>query len=80
MNQSITRIPCSITKFFKYWLLFTAPLHKLQNKEIDVLSIILKKRYELSKIITDQSTIDSFLFSRDIRDQILKEAKIKSTV
>lgn len=74
MNSSITEIPCTLNKFFKYWLQFTAPLHKLQNKDIEVLSYILKKRYELSKIIIDDSVVDSYLFSKEIRDQILEES------
>ena len=74
MNSSITQIPCTLDKFFKYWLQFTAPLHKLQNKDIEVLSFILKKRYELSKVITDDNVIDSYLLSREIRDQMLEES------
>ena len=74
MNSSVTKIPCNLDKFFKYWLQFTAPLHKLQNKEIKVLSFILKKRYELSYIIADDEVIDSFLFSTEVRDQIVLES------
>lgn len=74
MNSSVTKIPCTLHRFFKYWLQFTAPLHKLQNKDINVLAYILSKRYELSKVITDDDVIDSYLFSKEVREQILEES------
>jgi hypothetical protein len=73
VNCSITKIPCSLTKFFKYWLQFTVPLHKLLPKDIEILACILKKRYELSLIITEEHTIDMFLFTKEVKEQILKE-------
>ncbi len=66
MSSTVTKIPCSLSKFFIYWLQFTAPIHKLHNKDIKILAAILKKRYELSKVITDDSVIDSYLFSREM--------------
>lgn len=76
MNKSVSKIPCSIDVFFKYWLMFTAPLHKLAAKDLEILSYILKKRYELSKIIVDDSKIDKFLLSTEIRDEIIEENNI----
>lgn len=73
MNSTVSKIPCSLSKFFKFWLQFTAPMHKLQNKDIEILAAILKKRYELCKIITDDNVIDSYLFSKEIREQIIEE-------
>lgn len=73
MNNSVTKISCSLINFFKYWLQFTAPLHKLQQKEILILAHILKKRYELSYMVADD-LIDSYLFSTDMRKQICEEA------
>lgn len=74
MNSSVTKIPCKLTRFFKYWLQFTAPLHKLTEKDMNILSHLLIKRYELSKVITDDDVIDSYLFSRDIKTQIIEES------
>lgn len=56
--------------------MFTAPLHKLAAKDLEILSYILKKRYELSKIIVDDSKIDKFLLSTEIRDEIIEENNI----
>ena len=76
MDKSVTKIPCDLKTFFRYWLLFLQPLHNLPPKEIEVLSYILKKRYELSKFIVDDSKIDTFLFSKDIREEIISENNI----
>lgn len=76
MNKSVTKIPCSLKDFFKYWMMFTAPMHKLPPKDMEILSFILLKRYELSKIIVNDDKIDTFLFSRDIRDEIIAENNI----
>jgi len=42
-----------------------------------ILACILKKRHELSKIITDDAMVDKFLFSRDVREQVMDENNIK---
>lgn len=73
MNKSVTKIPCTREQFFKYWLLFIQPLHKLPTREIEILACILNKRYELSQYITDDSQIDKFLLSTEIRDEIIQE-------
>ncbi len=74
MDNSVTKIPCTLLNFFKYWLQFTSPLHRLQKKEIEVFAYILKKRYELSYMIADDNLIDSYLFSTDIRKQMCDES------
>lgn len=77
-DSSVTKIPCTIDKFFNYWLSFLAPLHKLSKRDIDIFAVILKKRYELSRVIVDDTTIDSYLFTREIKNQIIEELNIPS--
>lgn len=69
-NQSVTPIPCSLEEFFHYWLVFTKPFHKLGTREIEILSMFLLKRFELSKIIKEDSLVDKYLFSSDVREEI----------
>lgn len=72
--NSIIKIPVSFKKnFFEYWLEFLAPFHHLTPKELSVASAFLRKRYELSKSITDPITLDKMLFSADIKKQIKDE-------
>jgi len=75
-NNSVSKIPCTLDKFFYYWLMFTAPLHKLSGVEIRVLAAILKKRYELSLIINEDDAIDNFLFSREVKAEIVTELEL----
>lgn len=60
---SITQLECTKENFFDYWVLFTQPFHQLQDKEMKMLAHILKKRYELSKSISDEEILDNHLFS-----------------
>lgn len=78
-NKSVTIIPCKIKDFFKYWVEFTKPFHKLKDKECRLLSVLLCKRYELSKLITDDSLIDNYLFSTEVRNELMKELNASST-
>ena len=75
-NSSVTKIPCTLLRFFKYWLQFTEPLHKLQTKEIEVFAYILRKRYELSKIIKEEALLDEYLLSSKVRKEINEEIGI----
>lgn len=79
MNSTITGIKCKLADFFGYWLSFTRPMHDLTNKEIVIMAVILGKRFELSKIITDPNRIDTFLFSKEIRNEIMQELDMSGT-
>lgn len=64
--------------FFKTWVEFLKPVHKLTNKEMSVLAIFLKKRYELSKVIIDQDTLDNVLMSEEVKREIRLKCGISS--
>lgn len=69
-NQSVATMSCEIKDFFNYWLVFTKPFHKLGSKEIEILSLFLYKRYELSKIIKEDNLVDKYLFTNEVREEI----------
>lgn len=76
VNNVIT-IPTSIEgKFFKYWLEFLRPFHKLTDREIDVASSFLKQRHELSKVVKDQELLDKVTFSEETRKKVREECNI----
>ena len=56
--------------FFRAWVEFLKPIHNLSKKEMDVLAVFLKKRWELGKVITDQDTLNKVLMSRETRSEI----------
>ena len=48
--NNIIEISTSIKDLFRYWFMFLEPLHNLTNREIDVITAIVRNRYELSKV------------------------------
>lgn len=75
--DSIIRIPTSIGgNFFKYWIEFLKPIHGLTDRQTEVAVCLLKKRYELSKYITDDILLDKVLLSEDVRKEIRDECNI----
>jgi hypothetical protein len=71
--MNIKRIHTSKQSIFRYWLEFLKPYHKLRNKEIEALSLLLYYRYELSRDISDMSMVDMVLFSTQTRNKIRED-------
>lgn len=75
--NNVIRVPCSLSdSFFKYWFVFLAPFHKLTNKEIKVISSLVKQRYELSKVIKDDDILDRVTMSEDTKKKVREECNI----
>lgn len=64
--------------FFRLYVEFLKPLHKLTNREMDVLAAFLKKRHELSKVITREDVLDEMLMSMEVKKQIWEACGLKS--
>lgn len=64
--------------FFRIWVEFLKPVHNLTNREMDVLASFLKKRYELSQVITDPEVLDGVLMSEGKKKEIRESCKITS--
>lgn len=62
--------------FFRVWVEFLKPVHKLTSREMDVLATFLKERYELSKVITDSDVLDSVLMSENTKRKIREKCGI----
>lgn len=79
INTTISRIPTNIeTNFFQYWVEFLRPFNKLTDRELGVLAELLKSRYELSKVITDEKVIDTVVLSMENRADVRKKLKLSS--
>lgn len=75
--NNIIRIPTSLEgKFFKYWLEFLKPIHRLTDREIEVVELFLKKRYQLSKVVTDKELLEKVAMSEDVKKEIREELGI----
>lgn len=64
--------------FFRYWVEFLRPIHELTKREMDVLAEFLKARYELSKVIIDNDTLDRVLMSDETKRNIRNACGISS--
>lgn len=73
-NMNIARIPTSLSdpnnNFFKVWLELMRPMHKLTNKEIDVLGFFLSKYFELRGSISDEELLVKVLLSLETKREI----------
>ena len=75
--DSIVRIPCKVDgKFFRYWFEFLQPFHNLTNRETDIITAFVKKRYELSKVIKDDEILDKVTMSDDVKREIRDECNV----
>jgi hypothetical protein len=74
--NDVIGIPTTLNKFFRYWVEFLEPLHHLTDREIDIITAFLKKRYELSKIILDPVVLDKCLMNEDTKAEIREECGI----
>lgn len=69
-NVNVKRIHTSKKQIFRFWLEFLKPYHKLRQKEIEALGLMLYYRYELSREVLNIDLVDKLLFSTDTRKQI----------
>lgn len=63
-------------KFFRIWLEFLRPFHKLTDRETDVMASFLKQRFELSKVVSDQEVLDRLTMSEDTKKKVREECNI----
>jgi len=71
--NNIIRIPTSLnTTFFKYWLEFISPLHKLPPKAIEVAAAFLLKRHELSKSIIEEEVLDKVVLGAECKKELME--------
>lgn len=71
------RIPCKAGySFFKMWLLFLEPFHHLTQREMDVAAALIKHRYELSKVVSDENLLDKLVLGDDVKSQVREECNM----
>lgn len=78
--NNVVRVPTSIQgNFFKYWVDFLNPYHKLTEKESEVFASFLQERYNLSKKVSDPAILDKLSLDIDVKDKIKEKFGITST-
>lgn len=64
--------------FFKYWLIFTQPLHKLNDKDIDVTALLLFYYFEFKKELSNDEIAWKLTFDYDTKAKIINELQLSS--
>lgn len=78
--NNVIAIPTSnILSFFKFWLEFLKPFHKLTDRETDVLASFLKERFLLSKVVSDQDILNKLTMSDDTKKKVREDCNITQT-
>ena len=72
-NLNVKTLNVNKKLFFKRWLDFLKPYHKLRPKEIEFLAILLYKRNILSGKVSDDSLVNKLLFDTDTRKEVREE-------
>lgn len=75
-NTNIASFKSSIKDIFRYWLVFTLPMHNLTDSEIKFMSVVLYKRFRLAKEIQNEKYLNKALFDADTKLELAKEANI----
>lgn len=77
--NGVISIPSSLNgSFFRYWLDFLAPFHRMTNREMDLATAFIKQRYILSKSIKDEVLLDKVTMSVETKKKIMEECGIAS--
>lgn len=74
--DSVIKIPTTLDEFFRHWLMFLKPFHQLTGRELDVATALLKQRYKLSKVITDNNILDKVAMGDDTRKIVREECEL----
>ena len=70
---------CTIGEFYDYWFELLKPIHKLTKSQYKVASELLKERYRLSKVVTDQNLLDTLSTSLDTRHKVKEQLGLSNS-
>lgn len=76
LADGLVIIPTTSNNFLRSWLELMKPFHHLAPREMDFAAILLAKRYEISKSVSNQNMIDKLLFEEEMRNSIMEEAGV----
>lgn len=65
--------------FFRIWLEFLRPFHKLTERETAVMAAFLKHRFELNKVVSDQELLNKLIMSEDIKRKVRDDCGISQS-
>ena len=72
--DGLVRIPTTNSNFLRSWLEVMKPFHHLAPREMDFAAMLLMKRHEISKEVTNQNLIDKLLFERETMEELMNNS------
>lgn len=69
-------VPCTGNSFYRAWMEFLTPYHKLTAREKDVAARILQQYFKFRESVNDPDVIRDLLWSRKSRKDIMDSLKI----
>jgi len=69
-------IPCTETSFYRAWIEFLAPYHKLTARERDVAARILMQYFKFRDSVDDPAVLRDLLWSKTSRKDLMRSLKI----
>ncbi len=78
-NEKIANINVKLKSFFKRYVEFTYPFHKLADRQQSVLALLLYYHFQLKKEITNNKILWKEVFDYDTKVKIYTELDIKSS-
>lgn len=76
-NEKVANLNVNIKSFFRQWIQFTAPFHKLSNQQQKVLSLLLYYHYKLKQEITNNKILWKEVFDYETKVKIYTELDIQ---
>ena len=73
----VKRVVTNDFEFFKEWLKIIISYSPLTEAEAKFVAALLTKRQELKKVILDESILTKFLFSKEVKHEIIKMIEMK---
>lgn len=76
-NIKIANINVKLKTFFRNWMQFTQPFHKLSNQQQTVLALLLFYHYQLKREITNVKILWKAVFDYDTKIKVATELEIQ---
>lgn len=74
--NNLIHLKCTETSFYRVWVEFLAPFHKLTKRERDVMARILIQRFKLSESISDPAVLKEVMWSQSSRKDMRESLRM----
>mgnify|MGYP003295418112 CR=1 FL=1 len=65
--NNVISLTTEFDRLYRYWFEILEPFHHLTNREIQVISLFVKHRLELSEVIKDNDILDKNVMGEDVK-------------